>query len=167
LIGRPLWATAVAGLALAAAVGAVHMLRRRYLVVTVAGPSMTPTFRDGDRVLVRRADGGRCRTGDVVVLQAPQGPGWQHPPPAPMSLRGPWHLKRVAAVAGEPVPEAVAQACGQPAGSAVPANRVIVIGDARASYDSRAWGFLPVDRVLGVVLRRLPKPAAAEKEASR
>lgn len=133
--------------------GAVSVLRRRYIVVTVTGMSMVPAFRHDDRVLVRRLDGRRCRTGDVVVLQAPQEDGWRHPP----SPRGPWNLKRVAAVAGEPVPDVAARACGQPAGSPVPAGRVVVIGDAPGSYDSRAWGFLPADRVLGVVVRRMTR----------
>ncbi|GIJ56231.1 S26 family signal peptidase [Virgisporangium aurantiacum] len=139
---------AVAILTIAA--GTVYAVRRRYLVVTVVGPSMTPTFHDGDRVLVRRRDGLRCRTGDVVVLRAPEQPGWRDRPPE-------WHLKRVAAVAGEPVPAAVERACGQPSGSPVPADHLVVLGDNVVSYDSRSWGFLPADRVLGAVLRRLTK----------
>ena len=37
------------------------------------GPSMSPTLRDGDVVLVRF--GGRARTGDVVLVCWPQRPG--------------------------------------------------------------------------------------------
>ena len=153
--GCALWTMAIAGTALATVASAVHVMRRRYLVVTVFGYSMTPTFRHGDRVLLRRTDRGQYRSGDVVVLQAPEESGWRHPPP--QSIDGPWQIKRVAAVAGEAVPQSVARACGQPVGSPVPADHLVVIGDGAVSYDSRSWGFLPADRVLGVVLRRVTK----------
>jgi phage repressor protein C with HTH and peptisase S24 domain len=38
----------------------------------VAGPSMVPTLRSGDAVLVRR--GGRVRSGDVVLARFRAGP---------------------------------------------------------------------------------------------
>jgi phage repressor protein C with HTH and peptisase S24 domain len=41
--------------------------------VLVAGPSMVPTLRDGDAVLVRR--GGRVRPGDVVLARFRAEPG--------------------------------------------------------------------------------------------
>jgi phage repressor protein C with HTH and peptisase S24 domain len=40
--------------------------------VLVAGPSMVPTLRSGDAVLVRR--GGRIRAGDVVLARFRDGP---------------------------------------------------------------------------------------------
>ncbi len=42
-------------------------------LVTVTGPSMVPTLRAGDRVLVRR--GGRPRPGDVVLARFADLPG--------------------------------------------------------------------------------------------
>lgn len=52
--------------------GVVWWLRRRYLVVTVLGRSMLPTYADGDRVLVRRRRSGRgVRVGDVAVADLP------------------------------------------------------------------------------------------------
>lgn len=42
-------------------------------VVTVVGPSMVPTLRPGDRVLVRR--GGRVAAGDVVLARFDDLPG--------------------------------------------------------------------------------------------
>jgi phage repressor protein C with HTH and peptisase S24 domain len=42
-----------------------HVLARRWTPVLVHGPSMVPTLRHGDAVLVRR--GARIRPGDVVV----------------------------------------------------------------------------------------------------
>lgn len=44
---------------------------RRFTAVLVAGPSMAPTLRDGDAVLVRL--GARVRPGDVVLAQFRQG----------------------------------------------------------------------------------------------
>ena len=41
--------------------------------VLVAGPSMVPTLRSGDAVVVRR--GARVRAGDVVLGRFPDGPG--------------------------------------------------------------------------------------------
>jgi len=41
--------------------------------VLVRGPSMVPTLRDGDALLVRR--GGRVRAGDVVVARFRTRPG--------------------------------------------------------------------------------------------
>ena len=43
------------------------MWRRRLQWVRVAGPSMTPTLRDGDLLLVRRGSG--AAPGDVVLAQ--------------------------------------------------------------------------------------------------
>ena len=42
-------------------------------VVLVRGPSMVPTLRSGDALVVRR--GGRVRPGDVVVASFPSRPG--------------------------------------------------------------------------------------------
>ncbi|MFG1949184.1 signal peptidase I [Nonomuraea sp. NPDC048826] len=132
-----------AGFAVAAGLLAV---RRRYLVITVNGGSMSPAFTDGDRVLVRRVTGRPPHRGDVVVLRTPSSSG-----PA----RGGWSIKRVVAVPGDPLPEAAVDACGIPAGTPVPARRLVVFGDALDSYDSRTWGFLSAEDLVGVVTRRL------------
>jgi nickel-type superoxide dismutase maturation protease len=42
-------------------------LQQPLFAVLVRGPSMAPTLRDGDALLVRR--GGRVRTGDIVVAR--------------------------------------------------------------------------------------------------
>lgn len=47
-------------------------MRGPLLTVLVEGPSMLPTLRPGDCLLVRR--GGRVRTGDVVVARFPARP---------------------------------------------------------------------------------------------
>nr|BFE59955.1 S26 family signal peptidase [Dactylosporangium thailandense] len=124
----------VAGLV--AAAGLVW-LRRAFLVVTVTGRSMAPTFEPGDRVLLRR---GRARTGDVVVV----GPG---------NLV----IKRLAAVAGEPVPRHEVPALAQVVESTVPPGKMVLLGDALESSDSRQLGYFDADRIVGRAVRRLPR----------
>ncbi|WP_240619484.1 S26 family signal peptidase [Blastococcus sp. TF02-8] len=46
-----------------------------WVLVRVSGPSMSPTVRDGDRLLARRLPAGGCvRPGDVVVARFPARP---------------------------------------------------------------------------------------------
>jgi type IV secretory pathway protease TraF len=60
-------------------------------------------------------------------------------------------VKRVGAVAGDPVPPGVAAS-----GPDVPAGCVVLLGDNPAeSADSRQYGCVPADRIIGVVLRHL------------
>ena len=136
---------AVAG----SAAAALLVLRRRWVVVDVQGPSMQPTFDHGDRVLVRRASA--APRGAVVVLRGPR-------PALPVRAVGPdgWMIKRVVALAGDPMAPDVARAAGLIEGDPVPAGHVVVHGDnARASVDSRRWGPVPADGLLGVVVRRM------------
>ncbi|MGA4991441.1 S26 family signal peptidase [Nonomuraea bangladeshensis] len=139
--------------------GALAVARRRFVVVQVTGPSMEPAYRSGDRVLVRRVAGSKLGRGQVVVFEAAADGRWRTGPlSAPKDAK--WLIKRVAALPGDPVPPAVSA----PEGALVPAGRLVVIGDGPLSADSRHWGHLPADRVLGVVVRRLspsPGPAAA------
>ncbi|MEU8234560.1 S26 family signal peptidase [Actinoplanes sp. NPDC048967] len=129
-----------AGLLIAVLVG---WLRRGRVVVVVDGDSMAPTLRRGDRVLVRRGAAVRPRTGDVVLIEKPAG-GMM--------------IKRVAAVGGEAVPEQ----CVPPSassGTPVPAGMLLVVGDNRAdSWDSRTFGYLRADLIVGVALRPLRAP---------
>ncbi|MFF0869840.1 S26 family signal peptidase [Nonomuraea sp. NPDC003560] len=122
--------------------------RRRLAVVTVRGESMVPALRPGDRLLVLR--GKAVRRGQIVVLE-PIGPGmrWRDGP-LPEVAAADWVVKRVAALPGEPVPP---QCPGLPA--TVPPGKLVVLGDGEISADSRLWGLVPADRVLGVVLRTL------------
>ncbi|MEV6925808.1 S26 family signal peptidase [Dactylosporangium sp. NPDC051485] len=134
----------------AGAVLTLVVLRRRYLVVDVTGPSMTPTFLDGDRVLVRRMPGERVRPGQVVVLEGPELPAELRalvPRAEPLGLL----LKRVAAVPGDAVPAYVA---GAPA--LVPDGKLVVLSDnPAAGVDSRFVGLFSTAGVAGVVLRRM------------
>jgi signal peptidase I len=156
--------------------GAVGVwLRRRFVVVTVDGQSMEPAYRAGDRVLVRRKPLRDVRRGQVVVVEQPV---TFHGSTAPIGAvpvqpgvegivmwrslgrrvsRRPWMIKRAVAVPGDPVPPELGHALIDVAGTPVPPDRLIVLGDnAEVSVDSRSWGFVPGDRVLGVALRRVP-----------
>lgn len=147
-----LLAAAAAGLSGLAAV-AWWRLRRRFLVLTVTGPSMRPALASGDRVLVRRRRLGQIRRGAVVAVRLP-------PPLAgPRSRRdlaaaasgAELMVKRAAALPGDPVP------AGVPGPSrTVPPNHLVVLGDNPGrSHDSRAVGYVPAGALFGVVIRRL------------
>jgi signal peptidase I len=128
-----------AAIAIPAAIAAATMAwaRRRFLLITVKGNSMAPTYRNGERVIVRR---GGYAAGEVVMLRAPDRPG----------LGVDWMIKRVAATSGDDVPADLAE----PAGVAVvPAGRLLVRSDATHGLDSRQLGLIYDRDVIGVVLR--------------
>ncbi|MFC7548089.1 S26 family signal peptidase [Plantactinospora sp. GCM10030261] len=131
-------------------------LRRRVVLVTVTGLSMAPTFLPGDRLLVRRVPTGRIRRGDVIVLRV-----------AETCRRGdstgrrsaPWLVKRVAAVAGDPVPGVLPEWLRGP-GVVAPATFVVLGDNAPLSRDSRQFGAVPATGVLGVVRCRIGRRSA-------
>ena len=136
---------ALAGLMVLAGV-----LRWRYAVVTVRGPSMAPDLANGDQLLARRCAVGRLRPGDLVIFREPGLPRRR-----PVWLTGPgadlWVVKRVAAVAGDRVPDAVRPAAG--AAAVVPPGAIVVLGSGPGSRDSRQWGFIPASQVFGRAAR--------------
>ncbi|MFI1379950.1 S26 family signal peptidase [Embleya sp. NPDC020886] len=151
--------------------GAALAARRRLIVITVAGASMEPTYRSGDRVLVRRP-GRRGHAdpaaGRVVVAEwrPPSGDPPGEPGPtratsgrpavgAPPQARGRM-IKRVVAGPGDPVPRGLGPALAAEAGRPVPPHRFVLLGDNAAhSHDSRRLGYLERADILGVVVRRL------------
>jgi signal peptidase I len=144
---------------------AVVVARRRFVVVQVSGLSMWPTYRPGDRVLVHRAAARQVRRGEVVVFESAGRSGWGTGPlPAPQAAA--WAIKRVAALAGDPVPAEVAAAARAEPGAAVPEGALVVVGDGTSSADSRMWGYLPADRVLGVAVRRLSSSPPSSSPSS-
>ncbi|MFC0628091.1 S26 family signal peptidase [Kribbella deserti] len=147
---------------------------RRLTAVTVTGKSMEPALADGDRLLAWRQP-RPLRAGDIVVLEAPypaglvvgetadgalEPPPWQTPPLARGEMSRRWIVKRVTALPGDAVPP---DSAGRvPAGAVVPPGHLLVVGDNRPhSYDSRQVGFVPAERVLGLVVRRLGPSAGS------
>lgn len=106
-------------------VAAAGLTRAALLVVSVDGESMIPTYRPGDVVLIAR----RWIVGPVrpgdVVVCRL---------PRGVPWRGGYLIKRVTSVIS---------------------GRVVVHGDGPCSYDSRAFGPIPAECVLGRVVANL------------
>lgn len=116
------------------------LLGRRWTRVTVRGNSMAPTLRDGQRLLARRLRRDP-RRGEVIVFAVPEGMRDPADPPC--------RIKRIAAVAGDPVPDWLAPAL--PGVPDVPAGHVAVAGDNPRSQDSRQLGLVPCRDIVGTV----------------
>jgi signal peptidase I len=131
------------------ALAGVVTARRRFLIIDVTGDSMAPGLVHGDRLLVRRTR--RFRVGGIVVAHHQRG----GPRGAPAdSAATTWLVKRVAALPGDPVPESVVPAVGTDT-QRVPDGMTVLLGENPQSVDSRLWGFVPLNDVEGVVVRRL------------
>ncbi|GGP02051.1 S26 family signal peptidase [Nonomuraea glycinis] len=133
---------------------ATVLLRRRIVVVTVSGTSMTPTLQPGEKLLVRRCGITALKIGDIVVLEPPRVPvSHEVKVLASLPTRTRWQVKRVAALPGDPIPPPAQEAAGTL--RTVPDGTLIVLGDNNASNDSRLNGPYPADRILGIALRKL------------
>jgi signal peptidase I len=122
----------------AALVTVLHAIRHTWIVVTVHGESMQPTLQPGQRLVARRRAGVACARGDVIVFAHPARSG------------DPRHrIKRVAAVAGEPVPPWLGSELTR-----VPTGQIVIVGDNPRSEDSRHLGLIDVRSVLAVVRMR-------------
>jgi signal peptidase I len=119
---------------------------------------MSPTFQDGERLLVRRYRGAPIDTGDIVVFAPPAGTDPRTGDPR-------WRIKRVAATAGEAVPAWLSAEPG--AAARVPAGHLVVVGDNATSQDSRHLGFIPVSSVVAVIRRRPSVGASPGASAAR
>ena len=129
-------------------------------VVTVENVSMSPTLEHGDRVLaMRRCPIAWLRKGHIVLV-------W----PSRTSSSGPTlfevkpYIKRIIGL-GE---ETLTVSLHEEAGTAdpqrykqlwhIPQGYIFVCGDNPAgSLDSRTWGPIPLQSVLGVVIMKLPR----------
>jgi signal peptidase I len=160
---------AVGAVGVAVAVGVVGVVaaRRALVLITVAGGSMSPTYTDGEKLLVRRGGLRRPRVGDVVVFRHPQlarAAAATASAPAPARPDVDWMVKRVVAVHGDRIPdeirpavEAIGAIGPAEAVTAVPPGYLLVRGDNPRSLDSRHFGYVPATDVLGVSVRRRPQ----------
>jgi signal peptidase I len=144
----------------------VLLLSMCFIVVTIQGESMAPTLHEGEQVLVCRCwPRGLLRKG-MIVLVLP----WARPSSTfAQRLRMGPYLKRITAVGGETATIARTPdhasffALSQHAESEqqtwhIPQKHIFVCGDNRlGSVDSRIWGPLPVECVLGVMLLRVSR----------
>jgi signal peptidase I len=145
--GAAVWLTVVIVLAAVAALAVTAVAKaRHHVVVTVEGTSMTPTYRPGDRLLVRRCGLAGVQRGQAVVVLRPDlATGWKVAGRSGgMPGDSAWFVKRATALPGDPTPE-----------GAVPPDHLYLLGDNPASEDSRRWGWCPGERVIGVVVREL------------
>ncbi len=115
-----------------------------FRTVIVSGSSMIPTFHTGQRLLACRAYWlvGPIKDNDVVVIQ--------------MGKPGDYIIKRVYRTAGETVEWYNAPAHWKFVDGEykVPDGDIYVMGDNRpVSDDSRSFGSVPVDHVIGKILR--------------
>jgi signal peptidase I len=115
---------------LAIAMGLAFAARTAVHVYSIPSASMEPTLRAGDHIVVTTYHGAP-RRGDVIVFRAPASPD---------DLM----VKRIAGTPGDAVEAGGGRVV------IVPAGCYFVIGDNRQdSFDSRNWGVLPRDLIVG------------------
>lgn len=133
-------------IALATAGALVVLIRRRWVVVTVVGTSMTPTLRPGQRVVARRVRRNGFGAGDIVVFRPPEsGRRFNQPE---------FRVKRVAALEGDPIPSWMIGVRGTDGvNELVPHGHVVVSGDANDSEDSRQLGYIDCSDIVALVRR--------------
>jgi signal peptidase I len=124
-----------------------------YSVVRVFGESMLPAVKPGDRLVIHRTRYSRLHVGMIAVV-CPPGDGESRR--RTLRLTGePFSLavKRVCAIAGDEVPAAMRVAARGM--DTVPPRMLLVSADNPLGNDSRQWGLVGEDRVLGAMVRNL------------
>ncbi|MCA0361476.1 MAG: signal peptidase I [Armatimonadetes bacterium] len=130
------------------------MMLFNFRTVEVKGDSMVPTFNSKDHVLVSKAYWlvGEVKRNDIVVVKSRDVPNE-------------YYIKRVYATGGDTVdlyntPEGWSPFEGE-VEYKVPAGEYYVLGDNRpVSEDSREWGPVKLDEILGkVIVLRFGVPA--------
>jgi signal peptidase I len=138
---------------LAVAVALAFLVRSALQLYSIPSASMAPTLEAGDQIVVTPYLRGEPDRGHVIVFQSPQS--------------GELLVKRIIAVPGDlvdsrlgrvrigghtlPEPYVLREAAtGAISAQVVPARSYFVLGDNRDdSLDSRSWGYVPRERVVG------------------
>lgn len=132
-------------------------LNRLLLLVTVRGSSMSPGLIDGDRVLVARYwSPYLIRRGVIVVVR----PRFRRDSNQNIS-GGNTFIKRVVYIHGDNtdnISNYDRNYHEHASITSIPKGYIFLMGDNRdESYDSRIWGPLPVENVLGVVICKISR----------
>lgn len=143
------------------------LLRKSLVVVTVENKSMSPTLENGDRVLVTRYwPSSWLSRGRIVVVW----PWYKEPNgPAPFGVEAPF-IKRIIGLGGDRLVTSLAEMDKLSREQAktiydsegkrswdVPQGQYFVRGDHPiGGFDSLSWGPVAQDKILGVVLCKLP-----------
>jgi signal peptidase I len=115
---------------LAIAMALAFAARTAVHIYAIPSHSMEPTLRVGDRIVVTKYHGAPQR-GDVIVFHAP-------------ASSNELMVKRIAGTPGDAVEAGAGRVV------IVPAGCYFVVGDNRQdSFDSRNWGPLPRDLIVG------------------
>jgi signal peptidase I len=138
---------------LALAVALAFLVRGALQLYSIPSASMAPTLEAGDQIVVTPYLRGEPDRGHVIVFQSPQS--------------GELLVKRIVAVPGDLVDSRLGRvrigghtlperyvlreaAAGAIEAQVVPAQSYFVLGDNRDdSLDSRNWGYVPRERVVG------------------
>ena len=143
----------------------VMLMRCILLVVTVENRSMAPTLEAGDRVLMIRHWPTRwLRKGQIVLIEPRCGAAT-----GPTLFAVIPYIKRIVALGGETLTVSHSDIAVRDYSFNhminyeqsqqvwhIPAGYLFVQGDSSQSVDSRIWGPLPLQSVLGVMLMKLP-----------
>lgn len=114
---------------LAIAMALAFAVRTAVHIYAIPSASMAPTLQAGDHIVVTTYHGAPQR-GDIIVFRALSSDELM--------------VKRIAGMPGDAVDAGAGRTV------IVPAGCVFVIGDNRVdSFDSRHWGPLPSDRIVG------------------
>lgn len=161
------WVVGPLGLALV--IASVLWLRTGYVLSSMSGESMRPTYEIGDRIVAERVDGDEVGRGDLVLYSAPErydgstvmrviGVGGDRV----ACCEGMDTARERISVNGKPLSEpyvkdGIADGLHRPYDVTVPEGRLFLLGDYRQnSRDSRAFaedhgGTVPVGAVVGRV----------------
>lgn len=161
----------ILGIVVCCCAGMLALVRRALAVITIQGGSMLPELNPGDRLLIYRwYPRGRLRCGQVVLLTSPGSSQQQyaHLPSAEM------YIKRIVGLGGEDITTSITElhqvhrkeqelyynARGYKTWH-IPEGYIFVCGDnRRESVDSRLWGPISRQNVLGVVLTKLSRASS-------